>query len=445
MITVSPAERRREAEFAALLESGRLDPDHELAALVELAGSLRPVPVRPEAAFRDRLREQLVAEAGRRAELPGQRPVPGTDAAAPARLRIRRIAAGTCAAAVVAGAGTAFASTSALPGDRLYELKRGLESVELALARSDGSRGRELMEQSAERIREAERLSSSEGARDPRVVQQTGIALAEADAAAHAGASALLQAYADDGDVEALRTLGETAREQAAALADLIPQLAPSLRDEAALLASFLGSLQQGAQLLVDESADGDAPATALDGWAVTLLRQLRTQAETGDEGVVAVRGRIIAAPGVPAALTPGGGGGDPSGVAGILDGITGGTASGGSAGAPGGSGGPGPAPLPPTGGTTAGPLPTSPGAPPGTIPPVETSSPPVETSSPPVETSSPPVETSSPPVVDPPTSEVDPPTSEPPTSGETPSITEDPVGQVTDAVCELLPPGTAC
>lgn len=445
MITMSPAERRREAEFADLLEGRLVDPDHELADLAALGNSLHAVPAPPDAVFRNRLREQLVTEARLRAELPGQRAkathAPSSDQP-PARRRVPQAAAATCAAALVVGFGTAVASTGAVPGDSLYELKRGLEAVELTLARSDAARGRELMEQAAERIHEAEQLATSKDARDPRIVQRTGVVIAEADAAAHAGSSALLDAYQKNGDLAALETLTETAAQQNADLVVLIPLLDPTLRDDAGLLADFLGSLEAGARMLVDASSGTpeDGRPLALDGWATTLLQQLRTEAAVGEEGVTAVRGRVISAPNSSIPSAPGAAGptaGGPGGLGGVLGGVTGGNGPlGGTGGSTGGGTGGGSLPTVPVPGT-GGSLPTT-GTPTTTSPPPTASNPPASTE-PPVDTGTPSTDVETTP----------PPGTPTPVESTTPegaaSITEDPVGTVTDTVCGLLPPGPVC
>ena len=79
--------------------------------------------------------------------------------------RVRRIVATGVLASLVGGVGAAAASTHALPGDALYGLKRGIETVAAQLRHSDLSRGRDLLDQADDRLSEAEALAASEDAR----------------------------------------------------------------------------------------------------------------------------------------------------------------------------------------------------------------------------------------------------------------------------------------
>lgn len=70
------------------------------------------------------------------------------------------LAAGGLTVGVAAGAfgGVAAASSSALPGDTLYGLKRGMEDLKLGLADSDSDRGSLFLDQASTRLQEARRL-----------------------------------------------------------------------------------------------------------------------------------------------------------------------------------------------------------------------------------------------------------------------------------------------
>ncbi|MDQ1585432.1 MAG: hypothetical protein QOH80_797, partial [Actinomycetota bacterium] len=156
-----PAQRRRAQEFAELLEGRRDVVGHELEPLVRVAATLRPAPLEPASDFRSELRARLVAET-ERAVAPLVVPQPRTGGTATARPpRMRQAVAALVATTLVGGVGVAAASTRAVPGDALYGLKRGIESAELSLARSDMSRGRELLEQADHRLSEAEALAAS--------------------------------------------------------------------------------------------------------------------------------------------------------------------------------------------------------------------------------------------------------------------------------------------
>ena len=133
-------------------------------------------------------------------------------------------------ASLVGGVGAAAASTHALPGDALYGLKRGLESVQLRFDHSDLSRGRDLLDQADNRLSEAEELAASEDARSPRTMAQIAATIADLEAASRAGADALNASYADTGDVEPLVELHRFAVDQRERLADLSTLLSPAQR-----------------------------------------------------------------------------------------------------------------------------------------------------------------------------------------------------------------------
>lgn len=142
---------------------GRVPTDAEIAHLVaqaervcELAASVSPSP-----AFMSSLRTALMAEA---ATILTSRTTPAPPAAgiwarlgAPAR---RRIAVGVAALVTAFGmVGLTGASASALPGDALYPVKRGVEVAELSLRRGDDSRGAFELERATRRLAEVNGLT----------------------------------------------------------------------------------------------------------------------------------------------------------------------------------------------------------------------------------------------------------------------------------------------
>ena len=76
---------------------------------------------------------------------------------APRSHPVRRRLVGLTAAAVAAvgSVGMITTSATAVPGDVLYPVKRGVESVQLALHRGDTSRGEFQLDQARERLAEA--------------------------------------------------------------------------------------------------------------------------------------------------------------------------------------------------------------------------------------------------------------------------------------------------
>ena len=110
----------------------------QLSALSDLAEQLRDMPAeRPDADFRNRARLRLLqhTQESDPGALPWWRRLTGT--------RLPGWAPGGAATILGAGlvcASVAYASGSALPGDKLYPIKRGVESVRVALSFTASSR-----------------------------------------------------------------------------------------------------------------------------------------------------------------------------------------------------------------------------------------------------------------------------------------------------------------
>jgi hypothetical protein len=235
----TPAERRRADDLAALLDGRRAGPvPRELHDVVARLGSLPAPRAAPDAAFRDRLRDRLVAECSQRSPAaPANRPKQASD---DRPHRLRSLVAATTAATLVLGAGAAFASSRALPGDPLYGLKREIEDVRLHLAGSDEARGRVLLDQATERLDEVEALAAESDAHDSTTLGRTAGALAAMEQDSRAGAADLIAAYRENGDAGPLTTLDTFAREQRQRLIQLVPTLDPSLRPAARAIAAAL-------------------------------------------------------------------------------------------------------------------------------------------------------------------------------------------------------------
>lgn len=378
---LSRARRREAAEFAALLEAGRVPAGNHLAALVGLARSLAPAEHSPAPDFRTALRARLVTEAASRVPVvPAQRS-PRTHR--PARTRLRYAAATVAMASVVTGVGAAAASTNALPGDALYDLKLRIESAQLWLADSDLERGRELLQQADSRLGEVERLAASSTAGEPATRRELARTLTQMEQATAAGAAALTDSYRDTGDPEPMLLLDRFVAQQQVRLGDLLMLLDPGLRARVQAAADALEVIggRTGAVLASASSRD--------DGWATSRL---------ADRGVVP-----------PGAAT--GTGADPVG-----DAVGGGVSSGGS--------------LAP-GGTTTGSDPTGTGLGSGGVPTVvpTPAAPPTVGPLPP-----PPLPTVAPPTATPPVPTVAVPTPTPPVVPVVPAPS-----------CVAVPPLTSC
>ncbi len=171
--------RRRTARLAVLLDEAaggrrhhrRTDADEDLGDLVRLAGRVGHVSVAPDPdpEFRDSLRallmakierdgigavaDQRAAEAATRAALAGQTQVVRSVPAGSGRTRAAVLAGFTAGALALSG--VSAASTEALPGDALYQVKLSSERAQLALAGSDESRGQLYLEFASARLGEA--------------------------------------------------------------------------------------------------------------------------------------------------------------------------------------------------------------------------------------------------------------------------------------------------
>ena len=242
----SPAERRRANDFADLLDGRRNLSGHELESLVTLANTLRCPERAPSSDFSADLRARLVAQTSMRSASP-QVPIQRTPhEAAPHRRRVRQAVAAAAAVAVLGGAGAAVASTRALPGDPLYGVKRGIESVQLSLAGSELSRGRELLEQAGARLSEAERLAGADGAVAADTRARIEQALADMEVSLQQGAETLTGVYEETGDVAALELLDRFVVDQErrlTVLLDRLGQIDAGLREIAAAAAGMLRSL----------------------------------------------------------------------------------------------------------------------------------------------------------------------------------------------------------
>ena len=359
-VTVTlPSQRRAAEDLQALLDGGRARTPAagaELASLVALAAGLAPALVRPRDGFRSDLRALLVAEASSRPA--GRRPAAVVvEENRRASHRVRQAVAAVAVTSVVAGVGAAAASTRALPGDSLYGLKRQVENVQLALARGDVARGRELLEQAGTRLGEAEALAAGQGSTTPATRARLATALTDMESALAGAVTDLTAAYRDTGDAEPMRLLARFLAQQQDRLDDLLPLLGSELRVQLRTLAAQLSDIEQQAMSILGTTAgvastapagggrDGGSvidPAAGLPGSTAGAARRAAGQGQ-----------RDVAASG-PAAID------GVTGVVGAVGGGAGGTSGGpaatGSTGARGGS-------LPGAGAGTAAsttPLPTA-------------------------------------------------------------------------------------
>lgn len=233
--------QRRADEFEALLSRGLDTPLTErdaerFASLLAVVSDLRGLPeVTPRAAFVGSLRERLMVEADS-VLLPQAPARPAFDQLAPPRLalptrtRDRRFAALLGGAALVGATATmAVAAQTALPGESLYSVKRGIEAAELRFAGDDASRGRTLLADAETRLTELEALTEQD---HPSAEQSVPDTLDTFTQQSSEGVRRLLTAYAQSGsesDVERAREFTARSLERLDALEGQVPA---SARDE---------------------------------------------------------------------------------------------------------------------------------------------------------------------------------------------------------------------
>lgn len=206
MTPLSPARRAAE-EFASVVDGTRTDDRY--AELLAYVGVLRtqeaPAP-RPE--FVTTLRERLM-DAADTLLLPAEdRPPAAVVALEEARRhrRQRRLSLAAAAMVVVGGtAGVAAAAESALPGDPLYPIKRGIESAQVSFNSSDSGKGQDLLRLASTRLDEIGGLISEDRSAD-----QIRSALSSYRNSAADGADLIFVSYqrtGDPSDLSRLRTM----------------------------------------------------------------------------------------------------------------------------------------------------------------------------------------------------------------------------------------------
>lgn len=273
-MTVMPMDRRWAGEFAAALDRGDHPDEPALAPLLNVVDSLRPLTGAgpgPTGEFRDQLRARLMAAA---AAGPVATPVGARHAASRrfyAGTRPSPVAAGfgswqrrivaACAGAgiAVAGMGTvAVASTSALPGDTLYGVKRTVEDVRLSLARGDAARGAQYLSLAGTRLSEAERVVTSAGGQpvNDATVRKLRATFGDMAAATRKGSTLLTGEYRRTGEEKALRPLQRFTGSQRQRIQDIQPRLPDRLQVQSAGLLAQLAQIDDQVSRL---TAPGDA------------------------------------------------------------------------------------------------------------------------------------------------------------------------------------------
>lgn len=214
--------------------NGRAPRDEHIAELVRCAEALcEAAVVEPSTDFRAALRTQLMDEAATVLVTAPRTPRPAVTAhAEPARPARRRLAGVTAALVASAGVVTMVASSaSAVPGEMLYPVKRGMENVELALHRDDASRGKFQLARASERLAEASTLAAGDASEQHRVADL----LDDFTATAADGWVAMDDAYQSDesgSTMQTVNTFAQSAALDLSALREALPDdAAPAFTD----------------------------------------------------------------------------------------------------------------------------------------------------------------------------------------------------------------------
>jgi Domain of unknown function (DUF5667) len=277
-MTANVLEHRRARAFADAVEdrpgTDAAQQFPELLTMVEALGSVPEPTLDPE--VRTVQRAQLMAEFERAfaggGGVPAQRergshragPVPGRFR--PSGRWGRKLAVSGLAAGVVVSAfgGVAAASSSALPGDALYGVKRGLENWRLDFAGSEAQRGKLLLGEASQRMAEARRLIAEhpdQHTLSPHVAAEVTRALSDMNAEGTQGRNLLQAIYQQSHSLAPLRSLAtfDSAQQQQ------LDALAPRLPSQADPMAGRVQQLLSGisAELAPLHLAPGSAPGRA--------------------------------------------------------------------------------------------------------------------------------------------------------------------------------------
>jgi hypothetical protein len=274
--------RRRAEEFARVVDGTApraVDPEAE--RLLAVVGALRDQEqpsLRPE--FSADLRGRLLTEAERTlAPTPAPLALPNRG---PGR-RERRLAVAASAFLLVGGTTTvAAAAQTALPGEALYPIKRGLEQAQAGLSLSAAGKGADLLDQAGQRVEETARLVA---AGEPQTDAQVAGTLTDFSTAAAEGSTLLLDSYRESGDPASV----DRVRSFTAETIEELESLAPAVPDEAA------DELAEAARLVHDIDTRAVAVcATCADRLPVVEIPGIFLARAEADRALDAASGRVL-------------------------------------------------------------------------------------------------------------------------------------------------------
>lgn len=283
--------------FADALE-GRGHRNSDVQELVRLAESLCEAAVDPSPDFVLSLRSELMADASS-VLVVAPKPVRTATARPVAHPVRRRLAAATAAVLATAGmVGIVSSSAQALPGEMLYPVKRGVESVQLTVHRSDASRGEFQLAQATERLAEAKSLANKDDSPSEELVIHSLTDFADQ---ASAGSESLFSDYADGGNDVSINKVTNFATASSTTLSALSGKLSPDAEGVFKLAASTVTDLAAQATALCTECQT--AKLTSLANTVSTIAKQGGGAAPSSTEKKTPTVGTATSAPSTPGAI----------------------------------------------------------------------------------------------------------------------------------------------
>lgn len=236
---------RADAEVFDTALGGHGPHSGDIADLARLAGSLHRVAADPSPDFVTGLRAQLMTEA------PNVLVARATPPTTPPRRARKRLVAAAVGAITVAGAfGIVTTSAQALPGDMLYPVKRGVETVQLSLHHNDVSRAEFELDQATRRLAEAQSLAETDNPHSNALVAKS---LTDFAAKASAGSQSLFEDFSVGGNRASINKIAAFATSANAKLTALTNNLPQDSTDEFKIAAATVNSMISQASSVCDE------------------------------------------------------------------------------------------------------------------------------------------------------------------------------------------------
>ena len=256
---IGPRGSKNNESFIAAL-AGRGPRNSDIQQLVDLAESLCETAVEPSADFVVKLRAEIMADAAtvlvvtaKPAHVHSRQSV-----AHPIRRRLAAATAGVLATAGVIG--IVASSAQAVPGEMLYPIKRGVESIQLATHRSDDARGSFQLSQATERLAEARALAAEGDTRNTDLVVQS---LSDFSDTASSGSEALFSDYASGGYDASINKVNTFATASSTTLSALSANFSPEALAALKAAATTVSDLAAQAAVLCNACAKAELGSLA--------------------------------------------------------------------------------------------------------------------------------------------------------------------------------------